>query len=82
MSLPLCQILAFQPAWYLLYLVNLVKKRQLVKFTHSLPLCQILAFQPAWYLLYLVNLVKKRQLGNSHLPWQSQSINNCFLVNL
>ena len=36
MSLPLCQILAFQPAWYLLYLVNLVKKRQLVNILFNL----------------------------------------------
>ena len=36
MSLPLCQILAFQPARYPLYLVNLVTKRQPVNIVFDL----------------------------------------------
>lgn len=43
MSLPLCQILAFQPAWYLLYLVNLVKKRQLVNILFDLEITPTMA---------------------------------------
>ena len=36
MSLPWCEILAFQPTWYPLYLVNLVTKRHLVNMLFDL----------------------------------------------